>query len=140
MPCREDLELIVCDSVFRPGACVPAYCWQGAATGGKYWHDHRYLAAQANVTWLFQFKKQESARGILQRVTKDCGLNYYDIMRNENSGRHLPLLLSSVAVIGWLGERYLMAVHAGTRAEPSYMESWQNMLQGVQASFESHAG
>ena len=82
MPCREDLELLVCDSVFRPGSCVPAYGWPGALLGGKFWHDHRYLCNQANDTWLFQFKKQETARGIMQRVTQDCGLQYYERARS----------------------------------------------------------
>ena len=134
MPIREEFEFLVCESVFRAGSCVPAYSWPGAALGGKFWHDHRYLCSQANVIWLYQFNKQERSRGIMQRVMQDCGLQYDDIMNNENSGRHLPQLLSSTAVVGWLGERFLMAVHAGSSAEPSYMDSWQGMLEGVQAS------
>ena len=134
MPSREDLELLVCDSVFRPGVCIPAYRWDGAALGGKWWHDHRYLASQAGVTWIYQFKKQEAARGILNRVRTDNDLEYYDLMRNESSGRHLPLLMSTSAVIGWLGERYTMAVHAAGRTEPGYAVAWQAMLSGVQDS------
>ena len=78
--------MLVCDSVFRAGSCVPAYSWPGAALGGKFWHDHRYLCSQANVTWLFQLKKHEVARGIMQRVMQVCGLQNYDVMKNETAG------------------------------------------------------
>ena len=134
MPCRDDLVLRVCESVFKPGVCVPAYSWDASAVGGKWWHDHRYLASQAGVTWIYQFKKQESARGILQRVRRDNDLEHFDFQKNESSARHLPLLMSSAAVVGWLGERYTMAVHASGRAEPGYVASWQAMLTGVQDS------
>ena len=134
MPSREDLVLHVCESVFKPGVCIPAYGWEAAALGGKWWHDHRYLCSQAGVTWIFQFRKQEAARGILQRVRHDNDLEYFDLMKNENAGRHLPLLMSSAAVVAWLGERYTMAVHAANRAEPGYFASWLAMLNGVQDS------
>ena len=81
MPSRDDLVLQVCDSVFRPGVCIPAYSWDAADLGGKWWHDHRYMASQAGVTWIYQFKKQESARGILQRVRQDNDLEYFDLMK-----------------------------------------------------------
>ena len=134
MPCREDLELKVCDSVFRAGVCVPVYAWQQASLGARFWHDHRYLCSQAGITWLYQFAKQQNARGILQRVRADNDLQHFDLMKNESVGRHLPLLLSTNLVVGWLAERFVMGVHAANRADPASIAGWHNMLLGVQSA------
>ena len=113
---------------------MPAYCHESARLGQRYWHDHRYVCSQANISWLYQLRKQEVQRGIYSRVIADCDLNHHDIMRNDTPGRHLPLLMSTVATVGWLGERYSMAVHASTRAPDQYTASWQTLLSGIQSA------
>ena len=135
MPCRDDLELKVCTSVFKDvGACVPVYAWGQGQVGQRYWHDQRYLCAAAGVSNLYAFRKQEKTRDIMTRVRYDCSLSHHDAMKNVDGGRHLPLLLSSLACVGWLGERYVMAVHAGQRAEPGYLRNWQALVDGIQIS------
>ena len=122
------------DSVWKPGTTVPAYRWPDVALSTRFWHDHRYLCSQAKIGWLYQFRKQEQQRGILRRVVRHYELNHHDVMRNENSGRRLPLLLSTMCSFAWLSTRWMMAVHVGTRADAQYANSWNAMMNGVRES------
>ena len=133
MATRAELVLLPVDSPFGRGVTVPAYRRPECAEVGSpaYFFDHRYLCQQAGITGLRDFRKQESKRGVYERIAREWTMHTWELILNTDSGRHLPTLMSSRYTLAWLAERWAMSIHASRRCSSEYNANWNRLLESV---------
>ena len=132
MATRESLELAPTESVWCRGPVVPLYRLPSGEPGfGKFFHDHRYIVAQAKCHTYYQFAKQERARNVYGRILREYKLDYYNVMQNADRTRHLPTLMSTSFAVAWLMTRWSMSVGVEERCSPEYLKGWAMLLEGA---------
>ena len=110
-------------------AVIPVHCLPDADVGGPaFYFEQRYFLHSAQISDQLNFRKNERARHILERIAASYQLDVArDFMRDENAS-HLPLLVSTRFVLCWLLERRHMALHHSRWEVSSSSSSWSRLL------------
>lgn len=109
---RSTLLPKACRSKILADSTLPVYVRRGCEPGSPcFWWEQRYWLQAADIADQRGFRKTESRRNVLTNMELAWDLQRcdHDILRDDDARRHLPLLLSTRALLVWCTERWLMS-------------------------------